>query len=275
MAGKIGTILAKKGTHMATKHFLDKQLSENSHRSPGGRWVWLLPSSLFPADPVQDPYFEYRPDKKGRMKKHRKQIPDYIPAHDAEILAKVRKWAYRLDVKMSFLGMRFGWAAIIGSIPEVGDALDVALSIYIYHMCRKVDGGLDLKTKSKMKAWIVTDGLIGTIPFIGDIIDVSLLPILIVQANCDRLPSNAEPETAACWKNSSTPSTSQSFWRPRKTACAMIRTTLRPLRPLSTNITTTSHQPMYQTRDVRTVMPDMAVGDSPAGISPMVMYDMQ
>jgi hypothetical protein len=134
------------------------------------------PSSLFCIDLVQDPYFEYRPDKKGRMKKHRKQIPDYIPAHDAEILAKVRKWAYRLDVKMSFLGMRFGWAAVIGSIPEVGDALDVILSIYVYHMCRKVDGGLDLKTKSKMKAWILTDGLIGTIPFIGDIIDVSVPP---------------------------------------------------------------------------------------------------
>jgi len=155
MATKVGQYLAKKGA----KHFLDKQLAENSHRSPGGRW---------------DPYFEYRPDKKGRMKKHRKQIPNYIPAHDAEILAKVRKWAYRLDVKMSFLGMRFGWAAIIGSIPEVGDALDVILSIYVYHMCRKVDGGLDLKTKSKMKGWILTDGLIGTIPFIGDIIDASI-----------------------------------------------------------------------------------------------------
>jgi len=108
------------------------------------------------------------------MKKHRKQIPDYIPIHDAEILAKVRKWAYRLDVKMSFLGMRFGWAAVIGSIPEVGDILDIVLSIYVYHLCRKVDGGLDMKTKSKMKAWILTDGLIGTIPFVGDIIDASI-----------------------------------------------------------------------------------------------------
>jgi hypothetical protein len=37
-----------------------------------------------------------------------------------------------------------------------------------------VDGGLDFKTKSKMKAWILTDGLIGTIPFIGDLIDTSI-----------------------------------------------------------------------------------------------------
>ena len=86
---------------VATKHVLN-----NSHRSTRG--------SLDP--------FEYRPDKNGRMKKH-KYIPTYIPAHDAEILAQVRKWAYRLDVKMSFLGMRFGWAAVIGSIPEISDAL--------------------------------------------------------------------------------------------------------------------------------------------------------
>jgi hypothetical protein len=43
MAGNIGQILAKKGTRMATKHFLDKQLAENSHRSPGGPWVRVFP----------------------------------------------------------------------------------------------------------------------------------------------------------------------------------------------------------------------------------------
>jgi len=34
MAGTIGQILAKKGTRMATKHFLDKQLADNSHPPP-------------------------------------------------------------------------------------------------------------------------------------------------------------------------------------------------------------------------------------------------
>lgn len=246
MAGQIGQILAKKGTRMATKHFLDKQLAENSHRSPGGPWVRGFPLSLPSADLVQDPYFEYRPDKKGRMKKHRKQIPDYIPAHDAEILAKVRKWAYRLDVKMSFFGMRFGWAAVIGSIPEVGDAVDVILSLYVYSMCRKVDGGLDLNTKSKMKAWILADGLIGTIPFVGDLIDVSINPSHQLPANCRRLPSNAEPETAACWKNSSTQNTSQSFLLPKRSAGAKTRTTpLMRLLP-STKITVMSLLPMPQ-----------------------------
>jgi hypothetical protein len=34
---------------------------------------------------------------------------------------KFCKCAYHLDVEMSFFGMRFGWVAVIGSIPEIGD----------------------------------------------------------------------------------------------------------------------------------------------------------
>jgi hypothetical protein len=206
------------------------------------------------------------------MKKQRKQIPDYIPAHDAEILAKVRKWAYRLDVKMSFFGMRFGWAAIIGSIPEVGDALDVALSIYVYHMCRKVEGGLDVKTKSKMKAWILTDGLIGTIPFIGDLIDVSMHPRNGHLSNRVRHPSNAEPGTAACWKSFSTPSTSQSFLPSARSACAKTRTTLLMRLPPSTKITTTSLPLTPQKRGASMADPDMAVGESVDDISAMILH---
>jgi len=156
---KVGAYALKKGTQMATKKFLNKEMDLNKKRKPGGEW---------------DPYFEYRPDRKGRMKKVKKQIPDYIPAHDAEILAAVRKWAYRLDVKYSILGMRFGFSAVVGLIPEVGDAIDVILAYYIYSKCKKVDGGLDKKTKAKMKAWIAIDGVIGLVPFIGDILDANI-----------------------------------------------------------------------------------------------------
>jgi hypothetical protein len=155
----VGQFVFKKGTQLATKKFMDKQFDENKGRSPGGRW---------------DPYFEHRPDRKGRMKKVRKQIPAYIPEADAKVLADVRKWAYRLDVKHSILGMRFGWSAVIGLIPELGDAIDIILAYIVYSKCKKVKGGLDKKTKAKMKAWIVTDGLIGLVPFIGDILDASI-----------------------------------------------------------------------------------------------------
>jgi len=159
MAGQIGTFVLKKGTQMATKKFLNKQMDLNKDRKPGGQW---------------DPYFEYRPDRKGRMKKVKKQIPDYIPAEDAEILAWVRKWAYRMDVRMSFFGMRFGVGTLIGAIPEVGDAIDILIAYVIYSKCKKVNGGLDRKTKAKMKGWIVANGLIGLVPIVGDLIDASM-----------------------------------------------------------------------------------------------------
>jgi hypothetical protein len=155
----VGQFVFKKGTQLATKKFMDKQFDENKGRSPGGRW---------------DPYFEYRPNRKGRMKKVKKQIPSYIPEADAKILADVRKWAYRLDMKHNIMGMRFGWSAVIGLVPELGDAIDVILAYIVYSKCKKVKGGLDTKTKAKMKAWIVTDGLIGLVPLIGDVLDASI-----------------------------------------------------------------------------------------------------
>jgi len=158
---KIGQLVIKKGANMATKKFLNKQFDENKGRSPGGQW---------------DPYFEYRPNKRGKMKKVRKQIPDYISEHDAKVLAEVRKLAYRLDVKLNIMGMRFGWAAVIGAVPEIGDILYIMLAYYVYSKCKKVEGGLDRKTKTKMKAWIAANGLIGLVPFVGDMVDASIKP---------------------------------------------------------------------------------------------------
>ena len=37
------------------------------------------------------------PRKPGKFKKVKKQVPAYIPEHDANILARSRKTAYRLD----------------------------------------------------------------------------------------------------------------------------------------------------------------------------------
>jgi Domain of unknown function (DUF4112) len=74
----------------------------------------------------------------------------------------------------SFMGMRFGWSTVIGAIPELGDAVDVILALYVYHLCRKIEGGLDTKAKMKMKAWIAADGLIGLVPIVGDVIDASI-----------------------------------------------------------------------------------------------------
>ena len=57
------------------------------------------------------------PGKPGKKKKVKKQIPSYIPDHDALVLAKAKKLAYLLDMSYSFGGISLGISSIIGLIP--------------------------------------------------------------------------------------------------------------------------------------------------------------
>jgi Domain of unknown function (DUF4112) len=65
---------------------------------------------------------------------------------------------------------------VLGAIPEIGDVVYIILAYYLYTKCKKVEGGLDNRTKMKMKAWIAANGLIGLVPFVGDILDASIKP---------------------------------------------------------------------------------------------------
>lgn len=74
----------------------------------------------------QDPYFETipatrldgTPSKRGRTKKRKKALPPGISEHDGQVLTKVKRRAYRLDMCLfSFLGIKFGWGSVIGIIP--------------------------------------------------------------------------------------------------------------------------------------------------------------
>jgi hypothetical protein len=73
---------------------------------------------------AQDPYFETVPATrlKGKSRKKGKKLPKAIPpgisAHDAKVLTKVKRRAYRLDMSLfNFLGVQFGWGSLIGIIP--------------------------------------------------------------------------------------------------------------------------------------------------------------
>ncbi|KAI9713108.1 MAG: hypothetical protein M1820_001093 [Bogoriella megaspora] len=145
---------------LAAKKLLSSQMKQYSGKDVAGD---------------KDPYFAYVETSSGRKKKVKKQVPSYIPEHDALILAKVRKRAYRYDMALfNFLGIRFGWSAVIGLIPYLGDFADVAMAYSTYRLCNKVECGLDKGTKTKMKLWITADGLIGLVPLIGDLGDAAL-----------------------------------------------------------------------------------------------------
>ena len=123
-----------------------------------------------------DPFFAYVEDPKraGKMKKVKKVIPTYIPEHDAEILAKVRSRAYKMDCGLfTLFGIRFGWESVIGIVPAFGDALGCLIALMIFKKCRTVEGGLDGSTQIQMLINILVDFLVGLIPFVGDLADAA------------------------------------------------------------------------------------------------------
>ncbi|PGH36901.1 hypothetical protein GX50_00135 [[Emmonsia] crescens] len=124
----------------------------------------------------EDPYFETVPATNllGRptTKKKRKAAPEGISTHDAKILTKVKRRAYRLDLSLcNFCGIRFGWSSVIGLVPAIGDALDLFMALMVVTTCNKIDGGLPSGIRMRMLLNVVIDFFIGLIPFIGDLAD--------------------------------------------------------------------------------------------------------
>jgi len=125
---------------------------------------------------ADDPYFAMieDPRRPGKFKKVKKHIPHYIPEHDAMILAKVRKSAYRLDMCLfNLFGIRFGWEAVIGLIPFLGDAIGILLALNLVRLAQGIDGGLPSTLRMRMMINITLDFLVGLVPFIGDLADAA------------------------------------------------------------------------------------------------------
>lgn len=129
------------------------------------------------AESDYDPFYEMVPNprKPSKLKKVKKQVPAYIPSHDADILAKARKRAYKLDFCLfNFLGFRFGWSSVVGIVPVVGDALDLLLSLKLVYLMKQIEGGLPQRTLFMMMLNIVLDFLVGLVPFVGDLADAAM-----------------------------------------------------------------------------------------------------
>ncbi|KAH7083675.1 hypothetical protein FB567DRAFT_89755 [Paraphoma chrysanthemicola] len=124
-----------------------------------------------------DPYYEEipHPKKPGKMKKVKKDIPAYIPPQEADVLARARKTAYRLDYALfTIFGMRFGWSSVIGLVPAIGDAADALLALNLILKMRKVECGLPSSVLLMMLVNLAIDFIVGLVPFIGDIADAAV-----------------------------------------------------------------------------------------------------
>ncbi|KAF2031152.1 hypothetical protein EK21DRAFT_99907 [Setomelanomma holmii] len=124
-----------------------------------------------------DPYYEEipHPKKPGKMKKVKKEIPAYIPPQEADVLARARKTAYRLDYALfTLFGMRFGWSSVIGLVPAIGDAADALLALNLILKMRKVECGLPSTVLLMMLVNLAIDFIVGLVPFIGDLADAAV-----------------------------------------------------------------------------------------------------
>lgn len=127
----------------------------------------------------EDPYFETVPATRlGGMykttKKRRKALPPGLTAQEEKVLTKAKRRAYRVDLSLgSFLGTRFGWGAVLGLIPGIGDVLDLLLAFMVFRTCCSVEPELPASVKLRMKINMAIDFAIGLVPFIGDIADAA------------------------------------------------------------------------------------------------------
>ena len=107
---------------------------------------------------------------------HEKQsIPELEPYEDeySARLDRLDKLAVFFDSKFVIPGttIRFGWAALIGLIPGIGDTLTLLPQLYFIYEAIRVKVGFS--TILKMAVNVVIDWVVGTIPVVGDVFDVA------------------------------------------------------------------------------------------------------
>ncbi|ROV98259.1 hypothetical protein VSDG_04397 [Cytospora chrysosperma] len=123
---------------------------------------------------TEDPFYYYEETRHGQKKKRKGS--DYrapgVSERDNKVLASVRKRAWRLDMGlMNCCGFRFGWSAILGIVPMLGDGLDFLLALWVIRKAEEIEGGLPPVLSAKMYFYALVDLVGGFIPFFGDIFD--------------------------------------------------------------------------------------------------------
>ena len=94
------------------------------------------------------------------------------PQSRAERIARLDALANLLDTAFVVPGtnIRFGFDAMIGLVPGIGDAITTAISLYIVHEARQL--GAPAHLILRMLANVAVDGFVGAVPLVGDAFDV-------------------------------------------------------------------------------------------------------
>lgn len=89
-------------------------------------------------------------------------------------LDRLERLAHGMDSQFRIPGtsIRFGWDAIVGLVPGLGDIATLAPASYIWLEGHRM--GVPASVKARMAANIGLDWAIGLVPFAGDLLDVAV-----------------------------------------------------------------------------------------------------
>lgn len=87
----------------------------------------------------------------------------------ARRLARIEWLAHNMDSKFSLFGFRFGFDALAGIVPGIGDTLTSLVSGAIVYDAWKL--GLPAHKLVRMAGNIAADTVLGVVPVLGDLID--------------------------------------------------------------------------------------------------------
>jgi len=98
-------------------------------------------------------------------------MTDELPTHRAA-LARLDRYATLMDARFRVPGtrIRFGLDPIIGLLPGIGDALGLALSLYV--VVEAIRLGVSKRVLFGMLRNVGLEALVGMVPVLGDVFDI-------------------------------------------------------------------------------------------------------
>lgn len=94
------------------------------------------------------------------------------PLEKIHAVERAERLAFWLDARFHLPGtrLRFGFDAILGLVPGLGDTITAAIGLYMLRVGRQI--GLPRHDLGRMVANLVWDWLLGLIPLLGDGLDL-------------------------------------------------------------------------------------------------------
>ncbi|EPQ30928.1 uncharacterized protein PFL1_01826 [Pseudozyma flocculosa PF-1] len=117
----------------------------------------------------EDPLYEFY-TVNGKQKRRKRALPPGLTKKQARTLKKIKRRAHHLDKGFTICGFRFGWTAIVGIVPGLGDITAALLNytLVVKPAKNEIDDIPDWLVRQLLFNNAVSAG-VGLVPIVGDI----------------------------------------------------------------------------------------------------------